>query len=112
MMQRNACHLKLKVKRRYYVGPLTKRSTIIGVYNANLLNQLRTAIREKRRGKLSKGVLLQQDNVRVHTCKVAMDAVKRDEYKLYTTSCLFADLAPSASLLFRIMKKDIISGLT
>ena len=37
--------------------------------------QLRTAIREKRRGKLSKGVLLQQDNARVHTCKVAMDAV-------------------------------------
>ena len=54
---------------------LPKRSTITGVYYANLLDQLRTAIREKRRGKLSKGVLLQQDNARVHTCKVAMDAV-------------------------------------
>ena len=54
---------------------LPKRSTITGVYYANLLDQLRTAIREKRRGKLSKGVLLQQDNERVHTCKVAMDAV-------------------------------------
>ena len=32
-------------------------------------------IREKRRGKQSKGVLLQQDNTRVHACKVAMDAV-------------------------------------
>ena len=31
-----------------------KRSTIPGVYYANLLDQLRTAIREKRRGKLSK----------------------------------------------------------
>ena len=41
---------------------LPKRSTITGVYHANLLDQLRTAIREKRRGKLSKGVLLQQDN--------------------------------------------------
>ena len=38
---------------------LPKRSTITGVYYANLLDQLRTAIREKRRGKLSKGVLLQ-----------------------------------------------------
>ena len=47
---------------------LPKRSTITGVYYANLLDQLRTAIREKRRGKLSKGVLLQQDNARVHTC--------------------------------------------
>ena len=40
-----------------------KRSTITGVYYANLLDQLRAAIREKRRGKLSKGVLLQQDNL-------------------------------------------------
>ena len=38
---------------------LPKRSTMTGVYYANLLDQLRTAIREKRRGKLSKGVLLQ-----------------------------------------------------
>ena len=45
---------------------LPKRSTITGVYHANLLDQLRTAILEKHRGKLSKGVLLQQDNERVH----------------------------------------------
>ena len=44
-----------------------KRSTITGVYYANLLDQLRIAIREKRRGELSKSVLLQQDKVRVHT---------------------------------------------
>ena len=61
---------------------LPKRSTITGVYYANLLDQLRTAILEKRRGKLSKGVLLQQDNVRVHTCEVAMDAVERNGYEL------------------------------
>ena len=34
---------------------LPKRSTITGVYYANLLDQLRTAIREKRRGRLFKG---------------------------------------------------------
>ena len=55
---------------------LPKRSTITGVYYANLFDQLRTTIREKRQGKLSKGVLLQQDNARVLTCKVAMDAVE------------------------------------
>ena len=55
---------------------LPKRSTITGVYYANLLDQLRTAIHEKHRGKLSKAVLLQLDNARVHTCKVAMDAVE------------------------------------
>ena len=41
---------------------LPKRSTITRMYYANLLDQLRTAIHEKRRGKLSKGVLLKQDN--------------------------------------------------
>ena len=45
---------------------LPKRRTKNGVYYANLLDQLRIAIREKRRGKLSKGVLLQHDNARVH----------------------------------------------
>ena len=61
---------------------LPKSSTINGVYYANLLDQLRTAIREKPRGKLSVGVLLQQDNARVHTCKVVMDAVERNGYEL------------------------------
>ena len=60
---------------------VSKRSTITGVYYANFLDQLRAAIHEKCREKLSKGVLLQQDNARVHTCKVAMDAVERNGYE-------------------------------
>ena len=35
---------------------LPKRSTVTGVYSANLLDPLRTAIHEKRRGKLPKSV--------------------------------------------------------
>ena len=85
---------------------LPKRSTITGVYYANLLDQLRTAIHEKRRGKLSKGVLLQQDNARVHTCKVAMDAVERNGYELIPHSVYSPDLAPS-DFLFRNLKKGI-----
>ena len=76
---------------------LPKRSTITGVYCANLLDQLRTAIREKCQGKLSKGVLLQQDNVRVHTCKVAVDAVERNGYELIPHPTYSPDLAPSYS---------------
>ena len=57
---------------------------------------------EKHRGKLSKGVLLQQDNASVHTCKVAMDAVERNGYNLY-----HIDLAPSDFFLFPNLKKDI-----
>ena len=86
---------------------LPKRSTITGVYYAKLLDQLRTSIREKRRGKLSKGVLLQQDNARVHTCKVVMDAVERNGYELIPHPAYSPDLAPSDFLLFPNLKKDI-----
>ena len=86
---------------------LPKRSTITGVYYANLLGQLRTAIREKCRGKLSKGVLLQQDNARAHTCKVAMAAVERNGYELIPHPAYSPDLAPSGFFLFPNLKKDI-----
>ena len=36
---------------------LAKKSTITGAYYANLLDYLRIVIREKRQGKLSKGIL-------------------------------------------------------
>ena len=74
---------------------LPKRSTITGVYYANLLDQLRTAIREKRRG------------ARVHTCKVAMDAVERNGYELIPHPAYSPDLAPSDFFLFPNLKKDI-----
>ena len=86
---------------------LPKRSTITGVYYANLLDQLRTAIHEKRRGKLSKGVLLQQDKARVHTCKVAMDAVERNGYELIPHHAYLPDLPPSDFFLFPNLKKYI-----
>ena len=86
---------------------LPKRSAITGVFYANLLDQLRTAIREKRGGNLSKGVLLQEDNARVHTCKVAMDAVERNGYELIPHPAYSPDLAPSDFFLFPNLKKDI-----
>ena len=88
---------------------LPKRSTctITGVYYANLLDQLRTSVREKHRGKLSKGVLLQQDNAKVHTCKVATDAVERNGYELMSHPAYSPDLAPSDFFLFPNLKKDI-----
>ena len=86
---------------------LPKRNTITGVYYANLLDQLRTAIREKRRSKLSKGVLLQQDNARVHTCKVAIDAVERNGYGFISHPPYSPNLALSDFFLFPNLKTDI-----
>ena len=79
---------------------LPERSTITGVYYANLLDQLRTAIPENRRGILSEDVLLQQDNARVHTCKVAMDAVERNGYELIPHPAYSPDIGPSDFFLF------------
>ena len=76
---------------------LPKRSAITGVYYANLLGQLRTAIREKRRGKLSKGVLLQQDNASPHL-QSCNGCCRAKRVWINTTSCLF---------LFPNLKKDI-----
>ena len=96
--------------RRYYlyVGLSSKeKSTITGAYYANSLDQMRTAIREKRRGKLSKGILLQQDSARVHTCKIATDAVERNGYELIPHPAYSPDLAPNDYFLFPNLKKDI-----
>ena len=86
---------------------LPKRSIVTRVYMyyANLLDQLRTPIHEKPWGKPSKGVLLQQDNTRVHTCKVAMDAIDRNGYELIPHPAYSPDLAPSNFFLFPNLNK-------
>ena len=86
---------------------LPKRSTITGMYYANLLDQLRTTIRKNRQDKLSKGFLLQQDNARVPTCQVAMDAVEWNRYELIPHPAYWPDRAPSDFFLFPNLKKDI-----
>ena len=86
---------------------LAKKNTITVAYYANLLDQLRTVIHENRRGKLSKGILLQEDNARVHTCKIAMDAVERNGYELIPHPAYSPGLTPSDYFLFPNLKKDI-----
>ena len=59
------------------------------------------------REKLSKGILFQQDNARVHTCKIAVDAVERNGYEVIPHPAYSPDLAPSDYFLFPNLKKDI-----
>ena len=51
--------------------------------------------------------MLQQDNARVHTCKVVMDAVERNGYELIPHPAYSPDLAPSNFFLFPNMKKNV-----
>ena len=91
---------------------LAKKSTITVVYYANLLDQLRTVIGEKCRGKLSKGILLQQDNARVHTCKIAMGAVERNGYELIPHPAYSPDLAPSDYILFpNLSNEEVVAAV-
>ena len=65
--------------------------------------------------KYNKGVLLQQDNARVYSCKDAMNAVERNRYKLIPHPAYSPDLAPRDFFLFPNMKRisvDVISGRT
>ena len=50
---------------------------------------------------------MQQDNARVHTCKVAMDAVERNGYELIPHPAYSPDLAPSDFFLIPNSKKNI-----
>ena len=51
--------------------------------------------------------MLQQNNARVPTCKVAIDAVERNGYELIPHPAYSPDLEPSEFFLFPNLKKDI-----
>ena len=72
-------------------------TSFTGEYYANVIKQLRVAIKEKRRGKLAAGVLLLHDNAPVHKSRVAQAAIC--ECKLNHTP-YSQDLVPSDYYLF------------
>ena len=100
-------HSILGRKRRYYVGLFTQEKYNNWSVLSKLVRPAENRHLEKRRGKLSKGVLLQQDNARIHTCKVALDAVERNGYELIPHAAYSPDLVPSDFFLFPNLKKDI-----
>ena len=51
--------------------------------------------------------LLQQDDARAHTCKVAMDALERNRYELKPHPAYSPDLAPNDFFLLPNLKKSI-----
>ncbi|GLD62679.1 histone-lysine N-methyltransferase SETMAR-like protein [Lates japonicus] len=83
-----------------FIDYLQKGQTINGEYYANLLRQLRKAIKSKRPGKLTKGVLFHQDNAAAHKSVVAMAAVRDCGFELVNDPPYFPDLAPSDYFLF------------
>lgn len=91
------------------VDYLERGRTITGIYYTELLQKLRQAIKEKRRGKLSRGILFHQDNAPAHTSHVAMATIHECGYELLPHPPYSPDLAPSDFHLFRHLK-DFLRG--
>ena len=81
--------------------------TINREYYANLLKELREAIKAKCPRKLTTGVLFQQDNAPAHKLVVAMAAVHDCGFTLLNHHPCSPDLAPLDYFLFLNMKKHL-----
>ena len=74
-----------------------------GQYYASLLMKLRDAIKEKRRGMLTRGVWLLHDNAAIHKSMIAQEAVDCSFVQL-DHPAYSPDLAASDYFLFRNLK--------
>jgi [histone H3]-lysine36 N-dimethyltransferase SETMAR len=83
------------------------KTTINGQYYAALMDRLHESIKEKRRGKLAKGVLLLHDNAPVHTARVARRAILNCGFEELYHPPYSPDLAPSDYYLFGRLKKGL-----
>ena len=84
---------------------LPPKTTMSGKYYANLMTKLREEIKEKRRGKLSAGILLLHDNAPVHKADVVIDAIRECKFKQLDHPPYSPDIAPRDYYLFRELKK-------
>jgi len=74
--------------------------TITGVYYAELLQKLRLAVKEKRRGKLTKVPLLLHDNAPAHRSRIGQAAILESGFEEMHHPPYSPDLAPSDYHLF------------
>jgi len=86
---------------------LPKGTTMNGQYYADLITRLRSVVMEKRRGKVSRGVLLLQDYAPVHTSKVAKATLRKTGFKEIDHPPYSPYLVPCHYLLFKNLKSDM-----
>ena len=82
-------------------------TSITGEYYANVIKQLRIAIKEKRRVKLAASVLLLHDNAPVHKSRVAQAPIRECKFEQLNHPPYSPDLAPSDYYLFRNLKSHL-----
>jgi histone-lysine N-methyltransferase SETMAR len=84
---------------------LPHKETVTGLYYSHLITKLRAAIKEKRRGKLTHGVLLLHDNSPVHKSHVSQRAIRDSQFEELNHPPYSPDMAPSDYFLFSNLKK-------
>lgn len=89
------------------VDYLPHKTTMTGSYYGELLRNLRQAVKEKRRGMLTRGPLLLHDNAPAHMSRVAQAVVKDIGFEQLSHPPYSPDLAPSDFYLFRHLKKHL-----
>ena len=86
---------------------LQKGHTVTGLYYTDLIQKLRNAVKEKRRGKLTAGVRLLHDNAPAHTSHVVMTTIHAAGFETIHHPPYSPDLAPSDFHLFSHLKRHL-----
>jgi [histone H3]-lysine36 N-dimethyltransferase SETMAR len=81
--------------------------TVTAASYCSLLERLKAAIKNKRPGLLTRGVLLLHDNARPHTARLTLEAINNLGFELLPHPPYSPDLAPSDYHLFGPMKKAL-----
>jgi len=89
------------------VDYLLQKTTMTGIYYGEVLTNLRQAMKEKRRGMLTRGQLLLHGNAPAHMPRVAQAIVKDIGFELLSQPPHSPNLAPSDFCLFRHLKQHL-----
>ena len=84
-----------------------KGDTVTSLSYCEVLIKLRDAIRRKRPGLLTRGVLLLHDNARPHTARLTQEKIRQFGWEILQHPPYSPDLAPSDFHLFGPMKKHL-----
>lgn len=89
-----------------HVDWLPPKTTITGPYYAKVLSDLRQSIVNKRRGKVTRGVVILHDNAPAHTSRIGQQALHDCGFEQLAHPPYSPDLAPSDFHVFRKLKMD------
>ncbi|ELT88657.1 hypothetical protein CAPTEDRAFT_136222, partial [Capitella teleta] len=94
-------------KGMFHIDYLKKGTTIKSAYYAKLLEKIRAAIKEKRRGLRARGPRPQQDNVPSHNRHIAVASGRKCGFEILSHPLQFSDLTPGDHKAFGNLKNTI-----